>query len=78
LSQLNPIKIEPVNFRLGNGQFLIANSGLKFELSIQGHRFKILGLIADHSTGIDVILGTQTLSELDGTLDFRSNRFKIK
>ena len=49
-----------------------------FEMSIQGKKFRIAALVkAEHLTGIDLILGTQTLTELGGSLDFCENRFKI-
>ena len=66
-----------MKFRLGNGQYLIAKTGIKFDLLIQGNKFSIFALVADQLTGIDLILGTETLSQLDGSLDFRSNRFRI-
>ena len=78
LSSLKPEKVSPVRFKLGNGQFLIANRGLQFDISVQGHKFKIFAYIAENLTGIDLILGTQTLSELKGTLDFHQNTFRIR
>lgn len=70
--------MKPIRFRLGNGAYLIAEKSIRLEIMIQGHRFKISALVVDNLTGIDLILGTQTLSELEGTLDFKFNVFKIK
>jgi len=78
LSGLKPTATKPVRFRLGNGDFLVTESMLEFEIRIQGHKFKISALVADHLVGIDVILGTDTLADLEGSLDFRQNRFRIK
>lgn len=77
LSNLRPISVTPIKFRLGNGEFLYTDRLLQFEMSIQGQKFRISALIAEHLTGIDLILGTQTLTELGGSLDFCENRFKI-
>ena len=78
LSNLQPTEVTPVQFRLGNGQLLVSKTAVKFPLNIQGHKFEIAALIVSNLVGVDLILGTNTLSDLDGALDFRSNRFRIK
>lgn len=78
LSNLKPIEVAPVQFTLGNGQSLIANKVLRFQLKIQTHKFKINAYITPNLTGVDVILGTSTLGELNGNLDFATNTFKIR
>ena len=78
LSTLPTTKAEPIKFRIGNGQFLYANSLITFQVTIQGHEFEISAHIVDNLIGVDMLLGQNTLSDLDGTLSFRDNRFKIK
>ena len=78
LSQIKTTKVTPVQFRLGNGQFLISDKAIKFKCFIQGHKFEIAALIVNNLVGVDLILGTNTLSDLDGTLNFKNNRFRIK
>ena len=78
LSTLSAVKVDPVRFRLGNGQYLHTEKVLHFELTIQAHRFRVSPLVAEHLTGIDLILGTETLSQLGGMLDFCENKFKIQ
>ena len=78
LSNKNATKIKPVKFKLGNGQELISENAIKFQIIIQGHKFEIAALVVGNLIGIDLILGTNTLSDLDGTLNFKNNRFKIK
>ncbi len=78
LSSLKATCVEPVRFRLGNGQHIIAEKSLEFIITIQGHSFCISALVAKNLIGADVILGTKTLKELKGILDFSSNCFRIK
>ena len=78
LSRLPKTKCSPIRFRLGNGQFMTAASVIKFEMPMQGHKFQISALIVDNLVGVDLILGTNTLAELDGTLNFKEHTFKIK
>ena len=78
LSSQPKTKVSPIKFRLGNGQFMTANSVIKFEMYMQGHKFKISALIVDNLVGVDLILGTNTLAELDGTLNFKDHVFTIK
>ena len=78
LSKLETSTTDLIKFQLGNGQYLLANRSIKFEINIQGHKFLISAMVADNMTGVDLILGTDTLSDLHGVLDFAENRFKIK
>ena len=78
LSRLPKTKVSPIRFRLGNGQFMTADSVIKFEMHMQGHKFQISALIVDNLVGVDLIRGTNTLAELDGTLNFKEHTFKLK
>ncbi len=68
----------PVQFKLGNGDALQADKVLQFQIKIQGHTFRISAYVTPNLTGVDLILGTNTLGELNGSLDFSTNTFKIK
>lgn len=78
LSSIQPVSVDVVNLKLGNGQFIHAYSTITFQVKIQGHEFQLSALIAANLTGIDLILGSQTLKELNGSLDFTTNCFRIK
>ena len=78
LSSLKPSKVEPISFRLGNGQFLVAHETLTFIVHIQGHRVQLNAFVTENLTGIDLLLGTDALKQLNGVLDFSNNSFKIK
>ena len=58
LSNKTTSKVNPVRFRLGNGQYLISDKAIKFQMFIQGHKFEIAALIVDNLIGVDLILGT--------------------
>lgn len=78
LSSKKITRVEPVQFRLGNGQCISADAQVEFVVTIQGHKFQVNALIAPDLIGIDVILGSQTLKELQGALDFSTNCFSIR
>lgn len=78
LSSLKPNKVKPTYFRLGNGQFLLAKETLTLDVNIQGHRIEISAYVTSNLTGIDLVLGTDTMKRLKGVLDFSDNSFVIK
>ena len=78
LSSKKLTKVEPVQFKLGNGQYISADAQVEFVVTIQGHKFQVSALVAPDLVGIDVILGSRTLKELQGVLDFSTNCFRIR
>ena len=51
---------------------------INFEVNIHGHKFSISAVIVDNLVRVDLILGTRTLANLNDSLDFKDNQFKIK
>lgn len=51
---------------------------LTFIVHIQGHRVQLNAFVTENLTGIDLLLGTDTLEQLNGVLDFSNNSFRIK
>ena len=78
LSKLPKIDIDPVKFRIGNGEFLYAKQAIKPHVKFQGKQFKLFTIIAENFAGPDILLGTSTLKELRGSLDFVTNTFKVR
>jgi hypothetical protein len=78
LSALRPMNIKPIRFRIGNGEFLDAKTAINIELTFQGNKFRIYAVVACNLVGPDMLIGTSTLSDLRGKLDFTSNRFQVK
>lgn len=78
LSKLQKIDIKPVRFRIGNGEFLYAKQAIKPKVNFQGNPFQLFTLIAENFTGPDILLGTSTLKELKGSLDFNTNTFRAR
>ena len=77
MSSLKPSKIEPKSFRLGNDESLVAHETLTFIVNIEGHRIQLNAFVTDNLTGIDLLLGTDTLKQLNGVLDFSNNSLSI-
>ena len=78
LSNLLKIDITPVRFRIGNGEFLYAKQAIKPKVKFQGHSFKLFTIIAENFSGPDILLGTSTLKELKGSIDFMTNTFRAR
>ncbi|XP_064643583.1 uncharacterized protein LOC135497682 [Lineus longissimus] len=70
--------IDPIHFRIGNGEFVHATKAINIELLIQGHKLRIHAVVADNLTGPDLLLGARTLSELNGTLDFSTSTLTVR
>ncbi|KAJ8038848.1 hypothetical protein HOLleu_16398 [Holothuria leucospilota] len=77
LSQTKCSQVNPITFRLGNGSYLTADTMIEFEISIQERNFRISAMVVKNLIGIDLILGSKTLAELDGILEFKTNTFRI-
>jgi hypothetical protein len=78
LSRLPKIDVTPVRFRIGNGEFLYAKQAIKPEIKFQGQVFKLFTIIAENFSGPDILLGTSTLKQLKGSLDFITNTFRAR
>lgn len=78
LCKLPKIDINPVKFRIGNGEFLYAKQAIKPNVKFQGKQFKLYTIIAENFAGPDILLGTSTLKELRGSLNFVTNTFKVR
>lgn len=78
LSSITPESIPTVHFRLGNGAFLAAKKKITFKVSIQNQTFDISAFVASNLTGIDFIIGNDTLRDLKGKLDFESNIIRLQ
>ncbi len=78
LSSLPHVDIKPIEFKIGNGDCLVANKAITFQISIQGVKIELYAVIAENLVGSDVLVGTSTLSQLRGSLDFIMHKFIIR
>lgn len=78
LSQLPKVNVEPLYFKIGNGDFLFANQAISFQVTIQGHKLKLQAVIAENMAGPDVLLGDNSLKELHGIIDFSARTLTIR
>ena len=69
LSSLEKLPIKKARFQVGNANF---------KLSVQGHDLQITGLAMPNLGGIDVVIGTKSLQELECDLDYKCNRLKFR
>ena len=78
LSQLPRQSIEPIHFKIGNGEFLVANETVTFEVTIQNHKLKLNAVISPNLTGPDILLGANSLTEMHGTLDCTAHTLTVR
>ncbi|ESO93166.1 hypothetical protein LOTGIDRAFT_175601 [Lottia gigantea] len=69
---------EPLKFRMGNGMCLESDYYLHLEVHIQGFTFGLYAYITNNMIGIDLVMGQDTLAQLNGNLSFRDNIFRCK
>ena len=51
---------------------------MEIPIYVQGHKFFIRALAFDTLGGIDLVIGSPSLADIDATLEFRRNRIKFK
>ena len=78
LKNIKPIETKQVKFMVGNGTFIVSKRSLVFNISVRGHVFQIKAHIVPTLGGISVIVGTQSLKELEAELHFKSNVLKFR
>ena len=78
LSKLPKITIPTRKFKVGNGEYITSRFALEIPIQIQGHKFLITAIALDTLGGINLVLGTPALREIDATLEFRHNRLRFR
>ena len=51
---------------------------MEIPIYVQGHKFFIRALTLDTLGGIDLVIGSPSLADIDATLEFRRNRIKFR
>ena len=78
LSKLPKISIPVRNFKVGNGSYVSARYAIEIPVTIQRHKFIVRALALDTLGGINLVLGTPALHDMDACLEFRSNRLRFR
>ena len=78
LSSLPKRPTKSARFQVGNGEYITTNHAIDVTVSIQGHKFLVTALVVNTLAGLSMVLGNTSLSELDASLDFRTNRLRFK
>jgi hypothetical protein len=78
LSGLPQIDIEPIHFKIGNGEFLHATKAVNVEVLIQNNKLRLHAIIADNLTGPDILLGASSLTQLNSSLDFSTHTLTVR
>ena len=74
LSQLPKISIPPTRFKVGNGQYLSTRYALEIPIKIQSHTFIVRAIALDTLGGINLVIGSPSLFDIDAILEFRNNK----
>ena len=78
LTNIKPIETKEIKFMVGNGNFIVYRKSLVFNISVRDHIFQIKAHIVPTLGGISVIVGTQSLKELEAELHFKNNVLKFR
>ena len=78
LSNLPKYAIEPVRFIVGNGEYITSEFAIDIPLIIQGHKLIVTARMVSNLGGISLVLGDQSLAEIDSVLFFKSHRLAFK
>jgi hypothetical protein len=77
LSALPKRKVPTLRFKVGNGQYIYTMYAIEIPLIIGEHKFVIEARAVANLGGIDLVVGTQALEDIDAKLDFQSHRLKF-
>ena len=78
LSSLEKIPCVKIPFQCANGQCVVPKYAVKFVIQLDTHKIELTAMVIDTLGTIDLLIGTQSLSELDAQLCFTSNKLKLK
>ena len=78
MSKLPKISIRPTRFKVGNGQYLRTRYALEIPIKIQSHTFIVRAIALDTLGGINLVIGSPFLSDIDATLEFRNNKLRFR
>jgi hypothetical protein len=78
LSKLPKIMIPIQKFKVGNGEYVSSRYALEIPIQLQNQKFIVKALALDTLGGIDLVIGTPALREIDACLEFRNHRLRFK
>ena len=78
LHSIIPERCKPVKFIVGNGECMQSQHVITFRLEIQGNIFNLTSHVVTTLGGMDLIIGSKSLKELQASLDFETNKLRFK
>ena len=78
LSRLPKITITPRKFKVGNGQYITARYAIEIPITIHRHKFIVRALAMDTLGGVNLVLGTPALCDVDACLEFKRHKLHFK
>ena len=78
LSKLPKRETEPLKFQVGNGQHIWTSYAIEIPLVLGNHKFIIDARACSYLGGISLILGTDSLVDIDAKMDFKSRQLRFK
>ena len=67
-----------MNFKAGNGQSLQTRYAIEIPIKIQSHSFIVKALALDTLGGLNLVIGSPSMADIDACLEFRHNRLRFK
>ena len=78
LSKLPKISVPVHKFKVGNGEYVTSKYAMEIPIKIQNHQFVIRALAIDTLGGIDLVIGSPALREIDACLEFKQQRLRFR
>ena len=78
LSSLEKLPTPVTKFQVANGSYVTSRFAIRVQLNIQGTKLELTCLAVPNLGTVDIILGSKSLKELNGVMDFSNNTLKLK
>ena len=78
LSSLPKRQVQPLKFQVGNGQHIYTSYALEIPLFMGSHKFVVEARAVQNLGGINLVIGTDALEDIDAKLEFKAHQLKFK
>ncbi len=65
--------MDPISFKLGNGDTIVATYAVNVTLNMQGHNFQVSCLSVANLGSILIVLGSKSMKELKSEINIENN-----
>ena len=78
LQSIESTRCRPIKIMVAGGNILETDAKIRFKVTIQNHIFEVNAYILPMLGGVDLVIGTKELANIDADLNFKRNTLKWK